>query len=86
MKRSERVLASVIVCAVATIWPISISSAENYSGDFYGGVDINQRTIDGEREPLNKYLLKRRNATQENDPGAAGPQSVPQKRPTKPAP
>ncbi|MCA1444851.1 hypothetical protein I6F07_32795 [Ensifer sp. IC4062] len=62
----------VAAISVTTVAPVSISSADNYSGDHYPGVDINQRVINGQREPINKFLLKRRGAAQKPDPGATG--------------
>ncbi|RVJ46151.1 hypothetical protein FB009_103200 [Sinorhizobium medicae] len=47
--------------------------------EYYEGIDINQRQIDGKRQPINTYLLKRRAATKEPPPSSTG--SVP-----KPAP
>ncbi len=46
--------------------------------EYYEGIDINQRQIDGKRQPINTYLLKRR-AAQKPPSSATG--SVP-----KPAP
>jgi hypothetical protein len=72
MNRTARILVGAMACSIATIAPLSISSADTYSGDYYGGLDINQRVIDGQREPLNKYLLKRRGGAQRTDPGTTG--------------
>ncbi|WP_033051370.1 hypothetical protein [Sinorhizobium medicae] len=72
MHPKARILIAAVIFSVATVAPASISSADNYSGDYYGGVDINQREIKGQREPINKFLLKRRGAAQTPDPGAAG--------------
>jgi hypothetical protein len=51
--------------------------------EYYEGVDINQRQIDGKRQPINTYLLKRR-AAQERPPAATG--SVPKPAPATRAP
>ncbi|MDK1388313.1 hypothetical protein QN224_23170 [Sinorhizobium sp. 8-89] len=70
--------------AIVTAFPASYSLADGYSGDHYPGVDINQRVIDGQREPINKYLLKRRNAAQRPDPGATG--TINQQQPVRTKP
>ncbi|WP_457661385.1 hypothetical protein [Sinorhizobium medicae] len=38
--------------------------------EYYEGIDINQRQIDGKRQPINTYLLKRRAATKESSTGS----------------
>ena len=40
--------------------------------DYYEGIDINQRVINGQLEPINKFLLKRRVAVERPPPGATG--------------
>ncbi|MDK1494645.1 hypothetical protein QN219_32525 [Sinorhizobium sp. 7-81] len=71
--------------AIVAAFPMSYSLADNYSGDHYPGVDINQRVIDGQREPINKFLLKRRGgAAQKPDPGATGTINQQQPQRTKP--
>ncbi|WFU51303.1 hypothetical protein [Sinorhizobium terangae] len=77
MNRKERILFAAI-CSIVTVGPGSISLAEQTSGDHYPGIDINQRVINGQREPLNKYLLKRRGTVQSPDTGATGTINQPQ--------
>ncbi|MFQ6242053.1 hypothetical protein [Sinorhizobium meliloti] len=46
--------------------------------EYYEGIDINQRTVDGVRQPINTYLLKGR-AARNPDPGAKG--TIPKQTP-----
>ncbi|MEY9200116.1 MULTISPECIES: hypothetical protein [Sinorhizobium] len=59
------------------------AAAPTAADEYYDGIDINQRIIDGQREPINKYLLKRRDAAQRPDPGATGTINRPVKPPPK---
>jgi hypothetical protein len=73
-KRTVIILFSLVLGAAAP------AGADEY----YEGIDINQRTIDGQREPINKYLLKRRGATQTPDTGATGTINKQVKPPARP--
>ena len=83
MSKIPRIRAATI--AFSMLWGTTAPAAAD---EYYEGVDINQRVIDGERQPINTYLLKRRAATKP-DPGATGtinrPVQPPAKRPATPA-
>ncbi|MFC0808639.1 hypothetical protein ACFHWW_24870 [Ensifer sp. P24N7] len=73
-KRTVMILFSLVLGAAAP------AGADEY----YEGIDINQRTIDGQREPINKYLLKRRGATETPDTDATGTINRQVKPPARP--
>lgn len=76
-------LSRIRTAAVALSAVLGASVPASAEFDYYEGIDINQRIIDGQREPINKFLLKRRGAVQRPDPGATGTIDTREQRPTK---
>lgn len=79
-------LSRIRTAQVALFAVLGASAPASAEFDYYDGIDINQRVIDGQREPINKYLLKRRGATQRPDPAATGTINTPEQRPAEKPP
>lgn len=74
-----------IIWAMMVAFCLFLGAAVPAAADeYYEGIDINQRQIDGKRQSINTYLLKRRAAAQEPPPSTTG--SVPKPAPAARAP